>query len=456
MGTEKTRRRRRKGAWSAAAVVALGAVVSAVAAGTGGAGGSADPGWTETECGTYSGKGCAPASQRVDLEKPRFSNPTKITNPWFPISRLRSAVLLGKVDGQPFRSETTLLPQAGAVAWDGKRVKVLLSQYTAYRNGRIEEVAIDRYAQADDGAVWYFGEDVVDYRNGTVATTEGTWLAGREGPPAMIMPARPQVDDVFRPENVIGIVFEEVEITEVGKLLAGPRGRVAGGVVARELHLDGTSSDKVFAPGYGEFFSGHEGNVEALAVGVPADSVAGAAPAQLDSLATSASGMLGSVRADDWEAARATLRRMNDAWKSLRAKRQLPLIAARLDSSLQTLGRAVRARKPARAGQTAIDVAQSVLDLALRYRSPVEIDRARFELWCQQVLEHAAARDRAGVRGDVATLEWIRDRFASTLDRSQAADVDGRLRALRTAADAGQLAAAGDHAARLIGRLRLM
>ena len=165
--------------------------------------------------------------------------------------------------------------------------------------------------------------------------------------------------------------------------------------------------------------------------------------------------MLGSVRADDWEAASATLRRMNDAWKSLRAKRQLPLIEARLDSSLQTLGRAVRARKPARAGQAAIDVAQSVLDLSLRYRSPVEIDRARFELWCQQVLEHAAARDRAGVRGDIATLEWIRDRFASTLDRSQAADIDGRLRALRAAADAGQLAAAGDHAARLIGRLRL-
>lgn len=276
--------------------------------------------------------------------------------------------------------------------------------YTAYRDGRIEEVAIDRYAQADDGAVWYLGE--------------------------------------------------EVKITQVDKLVAGPRGSVSGGVVAEELHLDGSSSDKVFAPGYGEFYSAHEGNVEALAVGVPADTLAGAAPVELDRLATSASGMLGSVRADDWEAARATLRRMNDAWRSPRAKRQL--IAARLDSSLQALGRAVRARKPGRAGQAAINAVQSVLDLSLRYRSPVEIDRARFELWCQQVLEHAAARDRTGVRGDVATLEWIRDRFASTLDRSQATDLDGRLRALRGAADAGQLAAAGDHAARLIGRLRLI
>jgi hypothetical protein len=130
------------------------------------------------------------------------------------------------------------------------------------------------------------------------------------------------------------------------------------------------------------------------------------------------------------------------------------LIVARLEGSLQALGRAVRARKPGPAGHASIDAAQSALDLLLRYRTTVDIDRARFELWCQRVLQHAAARDRADVRGAVATLEWIRDRFLSTLKRTDAADLDDHLRALRTAADAGQLAAAGDHAARLIGQLR--
>jgi hypothetical protein len=100
-------------------------------------------------------------------------------------------------------------------------------------------------------------------------------------------------------------------------------------------------------------------------------------------------------------------------------------------------------------------MAQSVIDLSLRYRMPTAADRDRFALWCQQVLAHAAARDRAGVLGDVATLEWIRDRFASTLDRGAAANVNARLRDLRAAADAGQLAPAADHAARLIGQLRL-
>ncbi|MBA3302846.1 MAG: hypothetical protein H0U26_03100, partial [Acidimicrobiia bacterium] len=166
----------------------------------------------EVECGTYDGEGCAPEADRVDIDRPTFSHPTEITNPLFPISELESAVLLGEVDGKPFRSETTLLPATGTVLLDGEAVEVLLSQYTAYFDGRITEVAVDRYAQADDGSVWYLGEDVYDYDNGFVSVTEGTWLAGRDGPPAMIMAADPKVGQVFRPEDIPGIVFEEVTI----------------------------------------------------------------------------------------------------------------------------------------------------------------------------------------------------------------------------------------------------
>jgi hypothetical protein len=197
-----------------------------------------------TECGTYSGAGCAPRARRVDLARPSFSHPTQITNPLFPISRLDSAVLLGRVEGQRFRAETTLLPGSSTVEWDGQRFETLVSQYTAYVGGRIKEVALDRYAQADDGSVWYLGEEVVDYERGSGVTTEGTWLAGREGPGAMIMPAQPAVGAVFRPENVPGIVFEEVRVKEVGKTVAGPRGPVSGAIVTDELHLDGAATGR--------------------------------------------------------------------------------------------------------------------------------------------------------------------------------------------------------------------
>ena len=59
--------------------------------------------------------------------------------------------------------------------------QTLVSQYLAYLGGRIQEVALDFYAQADDGSVWYFGEDVFNYRRGIVQATSGRHLARREG-----------------------------------------------------------------------------------------------------------------------------------------------------------------------------------------------------------------------------------------------------------------------------------
>lgn len=402
-----------------------------------------------TDCGTYSGTGCAPTADRVDVTMPTFSDPTKIDNPLFPISRLHSAVLLGEVDSQPFRSETTLLPGSASVTWNGKRIEVVLSQYTAYSGGRIEEVALDRYAQADDGSVWYFGEDVFDYVNGTIRVTEGTWLAGSDGPPAMIMAAGPKAGEVFRPENITGVVFEEVRVKKVDQTVDGPRGKVSGAIVAEELHLDGSTSDKVFAPGYGEFFSGHEGDTEALAVAVPIDAVTGPAPRELDTLSTSAMGILENVRLEDWEAAVATVRRMQGAWTTLRSQQPPPLVAARLTSSLAALDASVQAEKVRPSAQAALDLAQSALDLELRFRPRVEIDLERFRLHAQQLRVHAAAKDAGGVAGEVALLGWIRDRVVGALPAAGLSELDAGLREMRGASDAGNLPATADHAARL-------
>jgi hypothetical protein len=405
-------------------------------------------------CGTYSGRGCAPDDRRVDLRQPSFSHSTEITNPLFPISRLESVVLLGHVGGKTFRTETTLLAGTRTVAWNGEQVRVLVSQYVAYLDGRLEEVALDRYGQADDGSVWYFGEDVFEYRNGVVATTDGTWLAGRDGPPAMIMPAKPNVGDVYRTENAAGIVFEEVTVKAIGTTVTGPLGPVDGAMVAEELHNDQTHEDKTFAPGYGEFRTAGGGDLEALALAVPTDASPAPAPPELGLLATSAEATLESARIREWDAASATLRRMDAAWGKLRAGRQPRMIAARLGDGLNALGRALGTRRSGAVTQRAVDVEQSVLDLQLRYRPPVDVDVDRFHLWTQQLRVHAAAKDLAGVTGDVAVLEWIRDRIADALGPAARQEVDNRLRALRAAADGRNLPAAADHAARLGARVR--
>ena len=197
----------------------------------------------------------AGASRRVDLYTPTFSHPTRITNLLFPISRLRQVIQLGHEGDEKLRHEITLLPETKSIRWNGQRLEVLVSQFVAYGDGRILETAVDYFAQDDRGAVWYFGEKVDNFVDGRLDNHDGTWLAGRDGPPGMIMPASPRVGDVYRPENIPGLVFEEVTVKKVDQTVQGPRGTVRGALVIQERLMDGTLEDKVFAPGYGEFLA---------------------------------------------------------------------------------------------------------------------------------------------------------------------------------------------------------
>ncbi len=304
------------------------------------------------------------------------------------------------------------------------------------------------YAQADDGAVWYFGEDVFIYKDGGVVDTLGTWVAGVDGPASMIMPADPQVGDAYRTENVPGLVFfEESKVKRIGVTVRGPTGPVEGAMIGQELHFPGEVENKTFAPGYGEFFSGVGGNVEATALAVPTDALPGPPPAELETLASGADEIFDHARSRDWAAASATLRSMSGAWRNLRAGEVPPRLDDQMNRALKALARAVAAHDRSRVAHAALDVVGADLDLELQYRPPVEIDMARFDLWARRLLLDAARRNEAAVLGDVTTLEWIRDRIAlGALDASR---IDDQLRYLRAAAEAEEFQVLVEDAVRL-------
>jgi hypothetical protein len=392
----------------------------------------------------------APESKRVDLTMPPLSNPTEVTNPLFPISDLQSAVLSGRVDGKPFHTETTLLPETRVVEWtDGEQVETAVSQYMAFLDGRLQEAALDFYAQADDGSVWYFGEDVFDYRNGEVFTTEGTWLAGKDGPAQMIMPDDPQVGQVHRAENIPAVAFEEVEIETTGKPVNGPTGAVDGAMVARELHDDGTYSDKIFAPGYGEFLTRDGTDVEAMALAVPTDALDGPVPPELEEISSAADESFDAIEAKDWSRAAAGAEDASAAWKAYSSGDVPPRLATEMTRALGELPRAIENRDPTAAGTAAIDVAQSALDQELRYLPPAEIDLARFELWARQIIVDASANDIGGITGDVATMEWTRDRFTHILDPADVTRINAHLLELQGSVADKDPAAASEEAASL-------
>jgi hypothetical protein len=386
----------------------------------------------------------APESERVDLAMPRFSDPTNVTNPLFPVSRQESVLLLGRVDGQAFRTEVTLLPETRIVEWQGQRVETLVSQYVAYLDGRIHEVAYDFYAQDDAGAVWYFGEDVFNFRDGFIADTHGTWIAGKDGPAAMIMPADPRVGDVYRPENIPGFVFEEVTVKSVGRALDGPLGPVEGGLLIEELHMDGNTEAKTFGPGYGEFFTAGGGDVEALALAVPTDALPGPTPPELATLENGANDVFVAAGSGDWRAARTAAARMASAWQDVRAGEVPDRLGPRLGGALEALADGIRARNALAARQAAIDVARWSLDLQLRHRPVTEIDLARFDLWAAQLLVDAKAGDTAAVNGDFFSLDYIRDRIQHTLSEADRARINVALEELNGAVGDEDLEAAAD------------
>jgi hypothetical protein len=391
----------------------------------------------------------APESERVDVEMPTFSDPTNITNPLFPVSSQGSVLMLGHVDGKPFRTEVTLLPETQIIEWEGQRVETVVSQYNAFLDGRIQEVAYDYYAQADDGSVWYFGEDVFDFIDGAIVVTEGTWRAGRDGPAAMIMPGDPQVGDVYRTENAPGFVFEEVTVRSVDQTLKGPTGPIEGGLLADELHSDGKIEQKVFAPGYGEFYTAGGGDVEALALAVPTDALDGPIPAELTTMSDGALAIFDAAGSGDWAAATATIGDMEAAWQAYRGGDVPRLIEPRMDQALSALAGAVRARKATEARNAAIQAARSSFDLQLPYRPVPEIDLARMDLWAAQLLVDEAAGDADGVGADAFALDYVRDRIRAAVDARALMRINTELGAIQIAVADQDLAAAAAAAERL-------
>jgi hypothetical protein len=378
--------------------------------------------------------GPAAAERRVDLDPPVFSHPTRITNPLFPVNSQRRVVQLGTGGSAGERAEITRLPYTRTIRVFGQTVPAVVSQYVAHLDGRVAEVAYDFFAQADDGSVWYLGEDVFNYEDGLVADTEGSWLAGRDGPGGMIMPARPKVGDVFRPENIPGLVFETVTVKATGLTLNGPRGPVRGGIRTQERLMDGSVETKVYAPGYGEFIAGSADGLEAVAVAAPADALAGPLPGQLTTLAIGATRVFDSVRSRDWRTAAAAVDRMVRAYDAYQRRNVPPLLDAAMTAAVTRLVATVDARQPAAARQAALDVTRATLDLQLQFRPALQVDLALVDAWARQVSVDRAAGDRAGVLSDLAILDAIGDRVRPYLDRSAADRLAGRLSVLRAAA----------------------
>jgi hypothetical protein len=390
----------------------------------------------------------APDSKRIDLATPKFSHPTPITNPLHPTSRVEQVIFGGHVDNKPFRTEVTLLPETKPTPYRGTTIDTALIQYVAYLDGRIQEVAIDRYAQADDGSVWYFGEDYSAFEDGKVTDTEGTWVVDDKTPAALIMPAHPRVGDVYRPENVPEVVFEEVRVDKVDMNVPGPNGNISGAMEVNELHMDGTREGKIFAPGYGEFSTGDPGgDLEAVSLASPTDRRPDPAPAEFDALSAAVRAVFEVAADSDAERAKQAATTLDQAWGAALTKGVPPQSQSQMKRDMGELAAAVDVKDWRSAQSAALRVAQNELDLRLLYQRVIDVDLARMALWADQLPIDMTADDGGAVLADVAALERVWERTRHGVDSTGA--VDAALLQLRKAADAEDLPAVDGPAAAL-------
>jgi hypothetical protein len=179
---------------------------------------------------------------------------------------------------------------------------------------------------------------------------------------------------------------------------------------------------------------------------VPTEAVQADTPEKLSTLATGADRVAEAAAAGNWSAATNAVATMDAAWRSFRGGEVPHLEVPWVDRALSSLAATVRAKDELRARQASIDVEQRIVDLELRYRSPLETDLARFGLWTTQLLVDADAHDAEAVNGDVFTLFYMRDRIIAALTPAQLTDVNTLIDRLQVAAAATKL---GDVVARI-------
>jgi hypothetical protein len=221
-------------------------IAAAAALFGGGCGGDDSRTTTQAESGSTGATG-------IHAQEFSFSDPTKIDNPYAPLTEFERCTLEGESEGEKEKVVRTLLDETKTFTYEGEEIEVAVIEDRNFTEGELVELTLDYFGQSDDGTVHYFGEDVKNYENGKLTDTEGSFLYGKDTDfLGILMPADPQVGDQWKFENAPPIT---VESDTVKKEL--PQAKVGGKtykdviVVEERIQPDDEIEDKLYARGIG-------------------------------------------------------------------------------------------------------------------------------------------------------------------------------------------------------------
>ncbi len=167
-------------------------------------------------------------------------------NPWLTMQPGRVLKLRNGIDSLT----VTILNDTMTV--DGVRVGVLEERET--KDGKLVEVSRNFFAtDRNTGDVYYFGEDVDNYKDGRIIDHESAWRAGVQGARfGLMIPGRPRVGDRFYQEIAPKVAMDRVEIVSTDETVRTPAGTFEHCLHLKETTpLEGDVSHKWHAPGVG-------------------------------------------------------------------------------------------------------------------------------------------------------------------------------------------------------------
>ena len=181
------------------------------------------------------------------IDPSNFSN--VVNNPYFPLVPGTTMIYSEKEGGD-------LLDRRVTVTHDTKvimGVKCVVVRDTVSEKGEVQEDTYDWFAQDKQGTVWYFGEATKEFKGGGRISTEGSWEAGVNGLPGIIMTAHPVPGAPYRQEYSPNVAEDMGQVVAVNEAVTVPFGSFTGCVRTKEWSMLESGTDKRwYAKGIGE------------------------------------------------------------------------------------------------------------------------------------------------------------------------------------------------------------
>jgi hypothetical protein len=168
------------------------------------------------------------------------------TNQWLTIQPGRVLKLRSGEDSLTI----TILKEMPTI--DGVTVGVLEERET--KGGKLIEVSRNFFAtDKKTSNVYYFGEDVDNYKDGTIVNHESAWRSGDKGARfGLMVPGKPMAGDKYYQEMAPKVAMDRVEIVSTDETLKTPAGTFQHCLHLKETTpLESGVSHKWFAPGVG-------------------------------------------------------------------------------------------------------------------------------------------------------------------------------------------------------------